>query len=66
MDGKRWIPNGMQLEIERLPEMELQKKHLSFISACMKYDLWKDISDTYEFKMREMLGNELRTRMSAI
>jgi len=66
MDGKRWIPNGLQLEIERLTEIELQKKHLSFISACMKYDSWKDISDTYDYKMREMLGDELRTRMSAI
>ncbi len=66
MDGKRWIPNGQQLEIERLSEMDLQKKHLSFIRACMMYDLWKDISETYEYKMREMLGNELRTRMSAI
>jgi len=54
-----------QLEIERLSENDLLDKHLHFINACMKYDLWKDISHTYEYKMREALGLELRIRMAA-
>ena len=66
MDGIRWIPNGMQLEIERLGEVELLKRHLFYINETMKHDLWKDISHTHEYKMRELLGQELRIRMSSI
>ena len=55
----------MELEIERLSEYDLLKKHLHFINECLKYDMWTDYSDTYAYKMREALGAELRTRMSA-
>jgi len=66
MDGIRWIPNGMQLYIERMSQTELLRRHMEYINKCMEYDLWKDISHTHEYKMREALGVELRIRMSAI
>ena len=53
------------LYIERMSERELQETHLWYINRCMEYDLWKDISDTMAYKMREALGKELRIRMSA-
>jgi hypothetical protein len=65
MDGKRWIPSGHELEIERLSETELLERHLHFINECLKYDMWKDYSHTYEYRMREALGRELRIRMAA-
>ncbi len=54
------------LYIERMGQVELQKTHLWYITKCMEFDLWKDITQTMAYKMREALGNELRTRMSAI
>ena len=53
------------LMIEAMSETELLKRHLEYINKCMEYDLWKDISHTEEYKMRELLGQELRTRMNA-
>ena len=66
MDGIRWIPSGHELEIERLSEQDLLKKHLHFINECLNYDMWTDYSDTYAYKMREALGLELRIRMAAV
>ncbi len=66
MDGARWIPNGQQLEIERLSEVELSNRHLHFINRCMDHDLWLDISHTYEYKMRELLLQEIKIRMNAL
>jgi hypothetical protein len=66
MDGTRWIPNGQQLEIERLTEQDLLRKHMYYISACMKYDLWKDITQTHEYKMRELLLREIQIRRDAL
>ncbi len=53
------------LYIERMGDIELQKTHLWYINRCMEYDLWKDITQTMAYKMREALGAELRTRMAA-
>ncbi len=66
MDGVRWIPNGMELVIERLSENDLLESHLHYINECLKYDMLTDYSDTFAYKMREALGSELRTRMSAV
>ena len=57
--------DGTRLWIERLGEKELLDMHLHYINECMKYDLWKDISDKECWKMREMLFQELRIRMGA-
>ena len=54
------------LYIERMGEVELRKAHLWYINRCMEYDLWKDITQTNAYKMREALGRELRIRMGAI
>jgi len=54
------------LYIERMSQRELLDAHLWYISRCMDYDLWKDITHTMAYKMREALGFELRTRMSAV
>lgn len=56
---------NLQLEIERMNEVELSGLHMKYIRKCMEHDLWKDISDTYEYMMREALGKEIRIRMSA-
>jgi len=63
---KQQLTEQKRLYIERMPEMELQKTHLWYINRCMKYDLWKDITHTEAYMMREALGSELRIRMSAI
>lgn len=60
------LTDNKVLYIERMSEMELQKTHLYYINKCMEYDLWKDITHTEAYKMREALGRELRIRMSAI
>ena len=60
------ITESKRLYIERMPEVELQKAHLWYITRCMEYDLWKDITHTMAYKMREALGIELRIRMAAI
>ena len=60
------ISENKILYIERMAEVELQKTHLWYITRCMEYDLWKDITHTMAYKMREALGNELRVRMSAV
>ena len=65
MDGKRWIPNGLQLEIERLSEKDLLDKHMHYIKECMKHDLWKDITQTHEYKMRDLLHQEILIRRDA-
>lgn len=57
--------DGTRLWIERLGEKELLDMHMHYIKECMKYDLWKDISDKECWMMREMLGHELRIRMGA-
>jgi len=54
-----------QLFYERMTEAKLLETHLHWISECAKMDLWQDITDTYAYKMRELLGNELRIRMAA-
>lgn len=53
------------LYYERLSEKDLLEVHMYWINECAKLDLWKDISDTHAYKMREMLGAELRIRMNA-
>lgn len=62
MDGEI---TEQQLQIERMGEMELQKLHLHYINECMKHDLWKDISHTREYKMRDILFTEMKIRMNA-
>jgi len=59
------ITDTKRLYIERMGEVELQKTHLWYINRCMEYDLWKDITQTMAYKMREALGQELRIRMAA-
>jgi len=63
MDG---ITGAKRLYIERMSEKELLETHLWYINRCMEYDLWKDITSTAAWQMREALGVELRTRMSAV
>lgn len=55
----------LQLEIENMPEMVLTALHMKYINQCMQFDLWMDITDRHCYVMREALGAELRTRMSA-
>ncbi len=54
------------LEIENLGEKELLDLHMYYLKKCMEHDLWKDISHTKEWKMREALGKEIRIRMNAL
>ena len=65
MDTK-WIPNGQQLEIERMTQGRLLNLHWEYISKCMAHDLWTDISHTHEYKMRELLHREIIIRRDAI
>ena len=62
MDG---ITDSKILYIERMSEKELLDTHLWYIKRCMEYDLWKDITQTMAYRMREALGRELRIRMAA-
>jgi hypothetical protein len=57
--------SDQQLRIENMGEIELLRMHLSYLNQCMEYDLWLDISAKPEKIMLELLGKELRTRMSA-
>ncbi len=63
MDG---LTGAKILYIERMSEKELLETHLWYINRCLEYDLWKDITSTVAWQMREALGAELRTRMSAV
>ena len=54
------------LWIEQLTERRLLDLHLQSIKDCMEYDLWKDISATSEYILREQLGKEIRLRRDAI
>ena len=54
------------LEIEKLSEIELLDLHMYYLKKCMEHDLWKDISHTHEYKMREALLKEIRIRMNAL
>ena len=60
------ISGAKRLYIERMSEKELLETHLWYINRCLEYDLWKDITSTVAWQMREALGAELRTRMSAV
>jgi len=63
MDG---ITDSKILYIERMSEKELLDTHLWYIKRCMEYDLWKDITQTMAYRMREALGRELRIRMASV
>ncbi len=53
------------LYYERMNESNLLDTHMYWISECAKLDLWKDISDTYAYKMRELLYREICIRRDA-
>lgn len=53
------------LYYERISERELLDGHMYWISECAKLDLWKDISDTYAYKMRELYYREIIIRRDA-
>ncbi len=54
-----------QLRIERMTDNVLLACHMHYINECMKYDLWKDITDTFAYQAREEYGREIRIRMDA-
>ena len=66
MDGIRWIPNGWQLHIENMTDVELQRKHLDALNELVMRMDWPTVNpdDSLQIKV-DRLGSEIRTRMAA-
>ena len=66
MDGTRWIPNGWQLQVENMSDVELQRKHLAALNELVMRMDWPTVNpdDPLQIKV-DRLGSEIRTRMAA-
>jgi hypothetical protein len=55
-----------QLWIERMNDYELSEIHLEYLNESVASGFWRGKSESYHWKITQMLGREIRIRMSAI
>jgi hypothetical protein len=66
MDGTRWIPNGWQLHIENMTDVELQRKHLAALNELVMRMDWPTVNPDHPLQIKvDRLGSEIRIRMAA-
>jgi len=66
MDGTRWIPNGWQLQVENMSDVELQRKHLAALNELVMLMDWPTVNPEHPLQITvDRLGTEIRIRMAA-